>query len=46
LFPKNPPIALGATLIKSIDRLLDKAKRNKKFLAGYDDARIARSKYF
>jgi hypothetical protein len=38
LFPRNPPIAPGATLIRSIDRLLDEAKRNKKFLAGYDDA--------
>jgi hypothetical protein len=45
LFPRNPLIAPGATLIKSIDRLLDKAKRNKKFLTGYDDARIARRKY-
>jgi hypothetical protein len=45
LFPRNPPIAPGATLIRSIDRLLDEAKRNKKLLAGYDDAIIARSKY-
>jgi hypothetical protein len=42
---KEPTYNPGATLIRSIDRLLDEAKRNKKFLAGYDDARIARSKY-
>jgi hypothetical protein len=46
LFPRNPPIASGATLIRSIDRLLDEMKRDKKFLAGYDVARIAMSKYF
>jgi hypothetical protein len=45
LSPRNPLIAPGATLIRSIDRLFDEAKGNKKFLAGYDDARIARSKY-
>jgi hypothetical protein len=39
-------MAPGATLIRSIDRLFDEEKRNKKYLAGYDDARIARSKYF
>jgi hypothetical protein len=45
LFPRNPPIALGATLARSIDRLFDETERNKKSLAGYDDEIIARSKY-
>jgi hypothetical protein len=45
LFPRNPPIAPGATLVRRIDRLFVKTKINKKSLAGYDDERIARIKY-
>jgi hypothetical protein len=45
LIPRNPPIAPGATLVRSIDHLFDETKRNKKSLAGYDEERIARSKY-
>jgi hypothetical protein len=43
---QEPTSSPGGYSYQKHRSLLDEAKRNKKFLAGYDDARIARSKYF